>query len=160
MIIIDVYICVTYFVWSTPPRTFNNSAAGCGDFPIEVNNRVTSQIALYVHLIIRCCNHMVFCTPKDALSKYNNTVLVFCDRASLIKNPTECAYQQYYFHSVLPMVRRKRTRSHYASRLKEPGPQGFYPPHFCNWRVSLAVDSGARCNESMRTGFECLCQAL
>ena len=92
IIIIDVYICVTHFVWSTPPRTFNNAAASCGNFPIGVNNRVTSKIAPYVHLIIRCRNYSVFCASKDALSKYNNAVLVFCDRACLIKNPAECAY--------------------------------------------------------------------
>jgi hypothetical protein len=35
------------------------------------------------------------------------------------------------------MVRRKRTRSHSASRPTETGPQVFYPPYLCNWRVSL-----------------------
>jgi len=69
IIIIYAYICVTYFIWSTPPHTFNKSAAGCGNFPTDVNNRVTSDIALYMHLIIRCCNYGVFCASKDALSK-------------------------------------------------------------------------------------------
>ena len=61
----------------------------------------TSKIALYVKFIIRCCNYMVSCASKDAFSKYNNTVLVFCDGANLIKIPAKYAHQQCNLHLVL-----------------------------------------------------------
>jgi hypothetical protein len=52
---------------------------------------------------------MVFCASKDALSKYNNTVLLLCDRATSIEKSAKYAYQQCNLPSVPLMVRRKRT---------------------------------------------------
>jgi hypothetical protein len=56
---------------------------------------------------------MVFAASEDALSKYNNTVLVFCDCASLIKHPAECAYQHYNFHSRVPKQQDEAKKLHH-----------------------------------------------
>ena len=98
MFIIGTYVskyCLSFY-WL--PITFNKTTAFCDNLPIEVKDNVITNIAFDVQRVIFCLNRGVFSVSKIASPKHNYTILIFSDRAILIKNPAECARQQYDFH--------------------------------------------------------------
>jgi Dienelactone hydrolase family len=64
-----------------------------------------SNTASYMRFVIFCLTYKDSCATKIPSPKNNYTILVFRDRAILIKNPTKRAHQQWDLHFTLLLIR-------------------------------------------------------